>query len=206
MDVFCLQEVFKAHSIEVAEDFLDTPRKVEKILGQGYSYITDNNGLMICYKSHHTIKDHGIIETFCLEGFKKNLLWILISVNNKEYLVATTHGIWVKNNKSDTSERLNQSQIIKSFFDRFDSGKILTGDFNLLPNTESIRILEQNMVNLIKKNSLISTRTRLKTYTDLDMKVAGFADYVFVSLDISVLDFKVLPDEVSDHSSLFLEC
>ena len=32
-----------------------------------------------------------------------------------------------------------------------------------------------------------------------------FADYIFVSKDIKVKDFKVLPDEVSDHLALSIE-
>ena len=55
------------------------------------------------------------------------------------------------------------------------------------------------MKNLIKEYNIQSTRTSLYE------KSEKFADYVFVSPEIVVKDFKLLPDEVSDHLALFLE-
>ncbi len=75
------------------------------------------------------------------------------------------------------------------------------GDFNLLPDTESIRMISNNLgcLNLIDKYNIKSTRTSLYK------KPLRFADYVFVSNNIKLKEFKVLPDEISDHSPLFLE-
>ncbi|MCX6712734.1 MAG: endonuclease/exonuclease/phosphatase family protein, partial [Candidatus Vogelbacteria bacterium] len=99
----------------------------------------------------------------------------------------------------DTLERLEQSRKIKAFMDSVDSPKILCGDFNLLPDTESLKIIEGGLRNLIREYGVTSTRTSFYTKPD------KFADYVFVSPEIKVVDFKVLPDEVSDHSPLLLE-
>jgi len=76
------------------------------------------------------------------------------------------------------------------------------GDFNLLPETESLRIIENGMENLVKDYNVQSTRTSLYTRHEISGK---FADYIFLSPSIKVKDFKVLPDEVSDHTALFLE-
>jgi endonuclease/exonuclease/phosphatase family metal-dependent hydrolase len=54
-------------------------------------------------------------------------------------------------------------------------------------------------IDLIKKYGITSTRTSLY------LKPIKFADYVFVSKGIDVIDFKVLPDEVSDHAPLLLD-
>ena len=75
------------------------------------------------------------------------------------------------------------------------------GDFNLLPETQSIKKLESiGLRNLIKEYGVTSTRTAHYT------KLEKYADYMFVSRDIEVADFKVLPDAVSDHSPLYLAC
>lgn len=58
---------------------------------------------------------------------------------------------------------------------------------------------ELNCRKLIKEYGITSTRTSLYT------KPNKFADYVFVSRGIKIIDFKILPDEVSDHTPLFLE-
>jgi endonuclease/exonuclease/phosphatase family metal-dependent hydrolase len=204
-EIFCLQEVFPAHNTQISEKNLDTPDKIKKILGASYSMITDDNGLVICFKNELRMKDWGIVEVFSQGDFKKNILWTILKSNEKECLVATVHGIWVKDSKEDTPERLRQSEIIKSLLDKYKIDKILCGDFNLLPNTKSIEMLEGGLTNLIKEYRVQTTRTQLKKHTNQDEKTKEFADYMFTSLDIKVKDFKVLPEEVSDHFALMVE-
>lgn len=129
----------------------------------------------------------------------RNLQWIKFNFGNKLFTVINVHGLWNGKGKDDTKERINQSRVIKDFLNSTNTPKILCGDFNLNPDTESIKILEENMKNLVKDYSIPSTRTSFYT------KPLKFADYVFISPDVKVKDFKVLPDEVSDHSALFLE-
>ncbi|MEK7201275.1 MAG: endonuclease/exonuclease/phosphatase family protein, partial [Patescibacteria group bacterium] len=61
------------------------------------------------------------------------------------------------------------------------------------------RIEAAGLRNLIKEYHVTSPRT--SHYT----KPEKFADYAFVSAEVTVEDFKVLPDEVSDHAPLYLE-
>lgn len=83
-------------------------------------------------------------------------------------------------------------------------GKVLCGDFNLLPQTKSIAMLEGRMRNLIKEYNIKTTRSKLNPYHGTPTE-QHFADYVFVSEDIKVLDFKVPEAEVSDHLPMILE-
>ena len=72
--------------------------------------------------------------------------------------------------------------------------------YNLLPGTESVHMLEESgMRNLIREYGVTSTRSSFYT------KPEKFADYAFVSSGVSVTDFKVLPDAVSDHLALEAE-
>ena len=129
----------------------------------------------------------------------KNLQWIKLL--DKNITVCNFHGLWNGKGKTDTEDRINQSKKIVSFLKDLDTEIILCGDFNLLPDTESLLILENelNLRNLIKDFNISSTRT---SYYTKDVK---FADYILVSEGIKVKDFKVLPDEVSDHAPLYLE-
>ncbi len=117
----------------------------------------------------------------------------------KETLISNFHGFWTPESKDDTPERLEQSDKIIKFLDSYKSGKILCGDFNLNPDTQSMLKLEDGMINLIRKYNIKNTRSSLHTRED------KFADYILVSRDIKVLDFKVLQERVSDHLPLFLE-
>jgi len=205
IDIFCLQEIFTAHNTSVTDDFLDTPEKIKNVLGSGYSYVSDNNGLMICFKNSCEIKSHNIVEVFKQGDFTKNILTVLLTKNGTDYLIATVHGIWSKEGRGDTPERLKQSEIIKGVFDKYKTKKILTGDLNILPTTESVIMLERGMVNLIKSYNILSTRTSFRKHTNLDKEAENFADYIFVSPDVNVKAFKVISEEVSDHYPLMLE-
>ena len=111
-------------------------------------------------------------------------------------------GVWDPSGKTDTDTRIEQSKKIIAFMKKFDGEIIFCGDFNLHPETESLKMIERelNLKNLINEYGVKSTRTSL--YTRSDEK---YADYILVSKGIQVKDFKVLSDEVSDHAALFID-
>jgi endonuclease/exonuclease/phosphatase family metal-dependent hydrolase len=130
----------------------------------------------------------------------RNFHYVIVKNEGKEFLIANVHGFWKPGTKEDTSESLAQSDKILEFLKSFNEPKILCGDFNLDPETESIRKLENSgLINLIKKYNITSTRSKHHTRKD------KFADYFFVSDDIKVNEFKVLNEHVSDHLPLFLD-
>ena len=114
-------------------------------------------------------------------------------------LVVNFHGLWDGPDKLDRPRRLEQSRKVKDFLDKYDCPKIMAGDFNLWPGTESLKMLENGMVNLIDKYGIHSTRPASFNFPN------KYSDYVFVSPGIKVNDFKTLPDEISDHLALYLE-
>jgi len=200
-----LQEVFSAHNAQVNDANLDTTDKIKGVLGTSFLTITDDNGLMICFKKEFEVKDWGVAVVFTQGDFKKNLLWAIFRSEGKERLVATVHGIWVKDSREDTPERLQQSEIIKDLLGKYKNNKILCGDLNLLPNTKSIKMLEDGLTNLVKEYGIQTTRTQLKKHMNQDKEAEEFADYMFTSPDIKVKDFKIMPEEVSDHFALMVE-
>ena len=110
------------------------------------------------------------------------------------------HGLWNGQGKTDTEDRLRQSENIINFLKTLSGEIILCGDFNLRPDTESIKIFEDfGLKNLIKDYNIKSTRTSFYE------KEEKFADYIFVSAGVRVMEFKVLPEEISDHAALYLD-
>lgn len=127
--------------------------------------------------------------------------WVkLYSEGIGNFTVMNFHGLWQKDSKKlDTQERLEQSERVKVFFDSLEGKKIMCGDFNMLPHIQAMSSLEDGMRNLIKEYKIESTRN--SHY----QKEERFSDYVLVSKNIEVIDFKVLPEEVSDHCALLLD-
>lgn len=114
--------------------------------------------------------------------------------------VVNTHGMWIAGGKDDTPERLQQSERLDALVSEFRDPTVLCGDFNLLPNTQSIRILEKGLRNLVREYGVSSTRSRLSPASK-----GKFADYVFVTPTLRVAAFRVLEVLISDHLPLVLE-
>jgi len=130
-----------------------------------------------------------------------------VKVGSKTLFLSNVHGKARPGTKLDTPVRLRQSRKIINHFSRFDGPKIIGGDFNLLPQTQSIKMFaEAGYRDLIKDFGIKCTRSQLawKNLKKGEEK-QYFADYVFVSSDIKVMSFKVPDIEVSDHLPLILD-
>lgn len=215
VDIFCLQEVYHQASHKISTD----ERKVNlNIFSELQALLPDHQaffkpvvnsfyGLGMLVKKNIEILDEGDIPIHinpAYSGFgpthSRNLQWIQCRFKQQTYSVFNVHGLWNGMGKNDTVERLSQSQKIKTFIDTMNTPKILCGDFNLRPDTESIKILEKNLQNLIPLYGICSTRTSFY------LKEEKYADYIFTSPEIRINSFAVLPDVVSDHAPLLLEC
>ena len=143
---------------------------------------------------HQTFNTH----TIDFANTQTNLQYLVIENNKQLYTIANFHGLWNGKGKTDTPERLDQSRKIKAFMDKSEGRKILVGDFNLMPDTESLAVARGGLVNLIKTYNI--TDTRGVNYP----KELRFADYTFVSPDVNVESFEVPDVAVSDHLPMIL--
>ncbi len=217
VDVFLLQEVFhNATDVSAWEktDRREAFKEIGDILNnhQGYFAPTafEEWGLASFVKNTIEVEESGDI---FVHGHKnslvgkdgstlgRNLQYLKLSNADKKITVANFHGLWNGKGKTDTEDRIAQSERIVDFIKNIPDDIVLGGDFNLKPDTESIKIIEKklNLKNLVLEHGILSTRT--SHYT----KSEKFADYIFTSPNIIVKEFKVLPEEVSDHAALFLE-
>lgn len=222
VDVFCFQEVLKGGSERTNRgDIKSLYEDISKILTDHVGYFSEyEDGSYYGEKSEDLDFKYGIacfirkdLEQSCTERitlYDSERKWgdyngrfavgASLALVVSDYAVVNVHGLWQGGMKKDSEARLEQSKRIISAANRTNGKKIICGDFNLEPQTESIKIIESLPTkNLIKEYSVASTRTSLYT------KDVKFADYMFVGDSVKVLDFKVLADEVSDHSPLYLE-
>lgn len=220
-DVFCFQEVFKGGmassenndiKIKGANPSLyeDLTRLLPSHRGLFCPVHKDEYGLALFVRSTFEVLESGEILIHTNGRFPdpenehadhtRKLQWALLRAHNRDFLVMNLHGYWMPEHKNDTPERLVQSQKILEFIHARPMQKILCGDFNLAPDTESIQMLGKEFINLITTTGATSTRTALYPYASTD----PIADYIFTSPEITVQGFRILPDVVSDHSPLSL--
>lgn len=128
-----------------------------------------------------------------------------IVLNDKELTVGGVQGLAHPGHKKDNEMRLKQSRDILSFI-KSSNPTIFGGDFNLLPDTKSIEMLEKGGYrNLITEFDIKDTRGNLNHIKYSSDDIQYFADYCFVSNDVKVKSFKVLHVEISDHLPQILE-
>ncbi len=213
-DIFCFQELYNKAKTKMSDDpreaSLNIFSELQELLPNYATYfrpqIETVFGIGIFIKKGINVLEEGDITIHHVPKYSgsggdhsRNMQWIKCAIGETVYTIMNVHGLWNGKGKTDTPERIAQSQRIRKFMDSITGQKILCGDFNLRPDTKSIEIVANGMNNLVKTFYIKSTRTSLYG------KVEQFADYIFVSPDVNVKEFKVLPDEVSDHSPLFLE-
>lgn len=148
-------------------------------------------------------KDYSIFSdttNFRKEDHPRAIIDAIISINEKELQIINVHGIWNENKIGD-KRTIEQSKFILSKI-RNDIPCIVVGDFNLLPNTESIKILNNQLINLVEKYNIKSTRPIFDDGLDKGNTVC---DYVFVNNKVQVNDFRVINSNVSDHLPLVLD-
>lgn len=230
VDIFCFQEVYdsKKHKIVSMGERTDF-YKYLKILLKGYKYVffpvsdtladfykTEFKivlGLAIFYKEGIKIKKHfgkyvygslhAPVDYF--KGKESNAVQCLkIISSNGSFWLCNFHGASRPGNKLDTPRRIQQSKTLLGVLDRLDGPKILCGDFNLMPNTESIKMFERSgMRNLIKTYKIKNTRNSISWARYNNRQ--SYADYAFVSKEIKVKDFKVPYTLASDHLPMILD-
>lgn len=221
-DVFCLQEVWRApyahfegslaggvvlnHTTILTDALSQVARVLPDHEYYFHPHVGENYGLATFVKKGIDILGSGEVfvhkhKDFVPEGdiglHARNVQYLTLMHGDIPLTIMNFHGLWNGQGKTDTPDRLEQSARINEFIKTLTNSFILCGDFNLLPDTESVHMLERvGMRNLIREYGVTSTRSPLYT------KKETYADYVFVSQGVQVDSFEVMSDVVSDHLAL----
>jgi len=208
-DIFCFLEVDPELQNKLEKLLID----FKPIYERGIK--TDYLGGVVEGRSIFVKRNIKIISKGALELYKitpddaGGSLFAELEVHGKKFLVQEVHGKTRPGNKLDTKERIEQSKRILEFSKDGIKPRIIGGDFNLMPGTKSIKMIEAaGYTNLIKEFGIKSTRNKISW--EQFAKKPGFtkqyfADYVFVSPQIKVKNFEVPYNEVSDHLPLILD-
>jgi endonuclease/exonuclease/phosphatase family metal-dependent hydrolase len=214
IDIFCFQEMYRNAPKKISDEdrklSLNIFTEFQDLLPAHSGYfrpvIDEVYGIGMFIRKGIKILGEGEIKIHLNPDYPgygpthpRNLQWAKCIISDVPYTIINVHGLWNGRGKTDTPERIAQSQRIREFMDMLDEPKILCGDLNLRPDTESLKILERGMKNLIQSHNVSSTRTSYYP------KPEKFADYIFTSPEINVKRFEVMKDEVSDHAPLLLD-
>jgi hypothetical protein len=194
---------FSAHFFPV-QDGLDVDGKVDFELTEGQAIFVRDT-LPVFSEGQVFTRGERNSSPEGWERVPTALCYVRVPFRGAELTAVSFHDIPFPGDKLDTPERLEQSRRIVEFVKKEKGELVLLGDFNLLPGTESIRMLEPHLRNLITEYHIKTTRSRISLfYGKPDEQF--FADFAFVSPGINVHRFAVPEDCVaSDHLPMLIE-
>lgn len=212
-DIFCFQEMFevfddaKKHG-DVLSSFRRALPECMGFFRPAQRFADGEFGLAMFIKKSiavtretdifvHRTRDARVGDDF--ETVGRNLQVAEILADGQAYSIFNFQGLVSRTGRGDTEERIEQSKKVKEILNAHAGKKIIAGDFNLSRDTESMAIIDAGMRNLIKESGITSTRNRFFVYPD------KFCDYILADNEVSLKNFAVLNDEVSDHLPLVLD-
>lgn len=199
-DVFCFQESYG-----------DDRETYDTLLRENYTqYVSSKSnetsfGNVMYVRNDITVIDSGVL----LEKDEETMLiglanYLTLKVGGEEVVVCNVHGVPYPGDKFDTPARVRQTKLLIDAFEHTEN-VIIGGDFNLLPDTQSVKSFSNSGYrNLIHEYKVPTTRNHI-TFEKYPDNIQYFADYTFVSSTIEVRRFEVPSDIVSDHQPLELE-
>lgn len=225
-DILCFQEVCGPQTIvgNIHCEF-DCFEKLKDILGATHgaqltkeslftSSETAYDGNAIFYRKDFILKKSEVVwfhkrnspfpsDSTSFDDIGRNALSTLLEKNEKQITILSGHLPWA----STEIEQSNQEAAIQKliiYTNSLQTPWIMTGDFNLRSDQPSILGLEKYGVNVGRKYSVTNTVDPLYHRFFLKKISEGTViDYIFVSPDIQVDDFKVLDNvHMSDHFGL----
>lgn len=135
--------------------------------------------------------------------YPQNMQTTVLDVDGKHFSVFNVHGIW-GHEGGDNSDRLKMSKIITHEI-RGKKPAVLMGDFNVQPETKTIKNIEKHMNNVFQGDLHTSFNTAHKDLEKYPGYATAVVDMFFVSKDVTVLKKSVPKDDVSDHLPLLCE-
>lgn len=147
------------------------------------------------FTAHEHMTDYDLLSH---EPNMRNLQYARLLLPDKSELhVLNHHGHHNHQHKRGDDETMRQCGIIADYAKKLDQRVLVSGDFNLDPDSESLGQINSLFTNLTIEAGLKTTRTQLTHKTEA-------CDYIFTGEDIKVGSFKALDEIVSDHKALVL--
>lgn len=220
-DVLMLQEVIgKDTKVGNINCKIDCFVALEKILGEKYhgelviaerftSSQTAYMGNAIFYKKEFLLQKKQTLtlkasltpfssEATHFDDQGRALLHLTLAIAGKPISFLTTHLAWAENSEEHPHQTEQATGLIE-YLKTVPHPFVLAGDFNLNPQQPTIKTINTFAKNLTSNFGITNT-VNSRTHRAKGLTTA--VDYIFVTEDIIVKDFRVLEEDLSDHLAL----
>lgn len=223
-DIVCLQEVGKAEEKSVKSEYdsyhaiMDTKLYPHRFMGESHEFKAFNTrnidfwGYMRQW--HLVLSKYPITKAetwFYHRSFERRedfstrrqtdhgrmLTRAIVSIDGQNIQVCNIHGIRTADKQWD-QRTIKQCEFIINKVKEHELPTIIAGDFNLLPTTESIKIMNKYYQNNISKFNITSSKP------ERTGKQSDIIDYIFTK-NIEPKKCYTINNDISDHLPLIAE-
>ena len=134
-------------------------------------------------------------------SFPRHVLDATVRVNGTTMHIMSTHGAWTAP-PQDTDETQRQARLVANYLKLLDKPFLLAGDFNNVPESKTIGI-----INEVANNLMIGSDAEQTTHPKVHKIVPrGYlVDYVFSSKEFRLKSIEAPVVTVSDHLPVIVE-
>lgn len=149
----------------------------------------------------HMEIDHDFTEW---EKEPRGFISVAFEFDGKKAYFINTHLAWGPR-PDDKEYKLEQARKLYDYVKSLDAPFVLSGDFNVTPETKTASMFNDLGKNLTVENSLVNT-LNLRVHPAKHLEPGLAVDYIIVSKGLEVKNFKLIEDiDLSDHLALFVE-
>ncbi|MDA3836106.1 MAG: endonuclease/exonuclease/phosphatase family protein [Nanoarchaeota archaeon] len=220
-DIMCFQEVTTGSGFN---DGRDVAKFISEELGYYYNYsIAHKYEFPITPKGESNFGGNAIFSRFPIIEKKefpivnpddkkdfpyerRTCCFSKIDLGNDNLLnVATAHSSY--NNKFiENEDKIKEVRKLVDFFEKSKKNFIFTGDLNIHPKSESVKIIESSLKHCGPDYNEPTWTTKPFSFMGFDEKDLKWRlDYVFASEDVNVISSKIINTEYSDHLPILVE-
>jgi len=143
-------------------------------------------------------------DSVAFEKLGRTLLHLKLEAEGKTVSFLNTHLVWAKTPKEEPHQT-EQGKTLLNYLQTVPEPFILSGDFNLDPEQPTLQKINRVARNLTDHYHVINTLNP-RTHRAKVLFPPGVAvDYIFTSKDLTVKNFAVIEEDLSDHLGLTAE-
>lgn len=221
-DILLLQEVRSNSGKNLPREY-QTHQVLQKELG--YEYASFAPAFIDSINSQEVVQGNLVLSKYPLREIKtifydipfgiridepeyyavtpRNLQHVLVEIGDKSIHLFNTQGIWGTNGL-DTERRIAMGKIIAHEVSQV-SPVLLAGDFNILPESETISLIEKQLVSVFKDELTTSFNVTRKNLLLSPGYANSVVDMFFVSKELIVQNHYCPQVDISDHLPLVVE-
>jgi len=204
IDIFCFQEI-EGEVLEKIDSLLLDKNFHKKYNKHCIINNLKHDGFDNCVYLSDKFNEVSYSEVVDKESVIPPIIWVSFLYGNSKWNILNFHGLPEPGNKLDTTERLLSSEKIIQIAKSMTGKIVIGGDFNLLPETQSVKMFENaDFKNLISDFKIDTTRNE-NAWRLYPNNKQLYADFCFTSQNCKINSFEVPKNLYSDHLPLILD-